>query len=72
MESGPIALVRTGDRIRIDIPARSLSLLVDEADLNHRRAAWVRPRPKIVRGWLGRYASLVTSANQGAVLAQPE
>ena len=71
MEDGPIALVRTGDRIRIDIPARSLELRVDEAELQRRRAAWTRPRPRIVRGWLGRYASLVTSANRGAVLSLP-
>ena len=71
MEDGPIALVRTGDRVRIDIPARRLDMLVDEAELERRRAAWTRPSPKIVRGWLGRYASLVTSANRGAVLAMP-
>ncbi len=71
-EGGPIALVRTGDRIRIDIPARSLNLLVDEAELARRQAAWKKPRPKISKGWLGRYSRLVTSANQGAVLALPE
>jgi len=71
-EGGPIALVQSGDRIRIDIPGRSLHLLVDEAELARRRAAWVRPRPKISHGWLGRYSRLVTSANKGAVLALPE
>ena len=71
-EGGPIALVRTGDRIRIDIPARSMNLLVDPAELERRRAAWVRPKPKISTGWLGRYSRLVTSANRGAVLALPE
>jgi dihydroxy-acid dehydratase len=71
-EGGPMALVQGGDRIRIDIPARSLELLVDEAELERRRAAWIRPRPKISTGWLGRYSRLVTSANKGAVLALPE
>jgi dihydroxy-acid dehydratase len=72
MEGGPLALVQNGDRIRVDIPARSLNVLVDEAELVRRRAAWVKPRPKITKGWLGRYAHLVTSANRGAVLALPE
>ena len=72
MEGGPIALVQTGDRIRIDIPARSMSVLVNEAELARRKVAWVKPRPKITKGWLGRYSHLVTSANRGAVLALPE
>ncbi len=72
MESGPIALLKNGDRIRIDIPARSLNVLVDDAELARRRAAWTKPAPKITKGWLGRYASMVTSANKGAVLKVPE
>ena len=72
MEGGPIGLVRAGDRIRIDIPARRMDLLVDEAELARRQAVWVRPAPKITRGWLGRYAHLVTSASRGAVLVLPE
>ena len=72
MEGGPIALVESGDRIRIDIPARSLNVLLDEAELARRRKAWTKPRPRIATGWLGRYACLVTSANRGAVLALPE
>jgi dihydroxy-acid dehydratase len=71
-EGGPIALVQAGDRIRIDIPARRLDLLVDEAELARRRAAWVRPAPKILTGWLGRYAAMVTSASRGAILVVPE
>ena len=72
MEAGPIALIESGDRVRIDIPARSLDVLLDEAELARRRAAWTKPRPKIDKGWLGRYARLVTSANRGAVLALPD
>ena len=71
MESGPIGLVQDGDRIRIDIPARSMELLVDDGELARRRAAWVKPPLKILKGWLGRYAHLVTSANRGAVLVLP-
>ncbi|MBE0595975.1 MAG: dihydroxy-acid dehydratase, partial [Desulfuromonadales bacterium] len=66
-EGGPIALVEEGDRICLDIPARRLQLLVDDEILAARRARWQRPEPKIKSGWLARYASVVTSANTGAV-----
>jgi len=66
-EGGPIALVKEGDRIRLDIPARTLELLVDEATLAERRATWKAPEPKIKGGWLARYAKVVTSAHTGAV-----
>lgn len=65
---GPIALVKDGDLISIDIPKRSLQLLVSEEELQKRRQAWVQPEPKIKSGYLARYAQLVTSANKGAVL----
>lgn len=68
MESGPIALVKDGDRILVDVPNRRLELLVDEAELARRKAAWKRPEPKVKTGYLSRYARLVTSANTGAVL----
>jgi len=71
-EGGPIALVKNGDRIRIDIPARTLTLVVPEAELAKRKAAWVKPKPKINSGWLGRYCRMVTSASEGAVMANPE
>ena len=66
-EGGPIALVEDGDRILLDIPARKLELLVDEATLAARRAQWQAPQPKIKGGWLARYAKVVTSAHTGAV-----
>jgi dihydroxy-acid dehydratase len=66
-EGGPIALVENGDTIVLDIPNRKLELLVDPALLEERRARWSRPEPKIQRGWLARYAAVVTSANTGAV-----
>ncbi|HYF77403.1 MAG TPA: dihydroxy-acid dehydratase [Symbiobacteriaceae bacterium] len=67
-EGGPIALVQDGDEVEIDIVGRRLSLAVEAAELERRAAAWVRPEPKVQRGWLGRYARMVTSANTGAVL----
>ncbi len=66
-EGGPIALVKEGDRIKIDIPGKTLTLLVDEAELARRREAWQPPEPKIKRGYAGRYSRLVSSGSQGAV-----
>jgi len=66
-EGGPIALVQDGDAILLDIPNRRLELKVDEATLKERRARWSKPEPKIRKGWLARYAAVVTSANTGAV-----
>lgn len=67
-EGGPIALVRDGDPILVDIPARRLELLVDEITLRARKELWHPPDPNIQRGYLARYARMVTSANTGAVL----
>jgi dihydroxy-acid dehydratase len=69
---GPIALVQPGDIIEIDIPARRISLLVSDEELEERKAGWKRPQPKIDYGYLARYASAVTSADTGAVLRKPE
>jgi dihydroxy-acid dehydratase len=69
-ECGPIALIREGDTIRIDIPAKRIELLVPEAELAKRRSRWRRPKPGITTGYLARYATMVTSAAQGAVLAK--
>jgi dihydroxy-acid dehydratase len=66
-ECGPIALVEDGDKIVLDIPSRTLELLVGEETLETRRAAWQPPAPKISKGWLARYAKVVTSAYTGAV-----
>ena len=66
---GPIALVQEGDRIRIDIPANRLELLVDDEELARRRAEWQPREPKVTTGYLARYASLVTDASKGAVLS---
>ena len=66
-EGGPIALVRDGDTIELNIPSRRLDLLVDEKTLEERRANWRAPQPKIKSGWLSRYARVVTSAYTGAI-----
>jgi len=66
-EGGPIALVQEGDRIRIDIPNKTLTLLVEEGELARRRAAWQPPAPKITHGVAARYSRLVSSGSRGAV-----
>ena len=65
---GPIGLVQEGDAIAIDIPNASIMLQVSEEELAARKAAYVQPAPNITTGWLGRYARMVTSADEGAVL----
>ena len=67
VDGGPIGLVRDGDRIRIHIGERKLDLLVDEAELEARRAAFVPLPQRYVRGVLSKYAKLVGSASKGAV-----
>jgi len=64
---GPIGLVREGDIITIDAPARLLQLEVDAAELERRRLAWKTPEPRYTRGVLSKYAKLVSSASRGAV-----
>ncbi|HJQ43380.1 MAG TPA: dihydroxy-acid dehydratase [Jatrophihabitantaceae bacterium] len=64
---GPIALVAEGDRIRLDMAARTLDLLVDPAELERRRAEWKPLPPRFDYGVLGKYAKLVGSAASGAV-----
>ena len=65
---GSIALVEEGDMIAVDIPAGSLSLLVEEAELERRRAVWKAPAPRVSKGYLARYARMVSSASRGAVV----
>jgi dihydroxy-acid dehydratase len=64
---GPIAFVREGDEIVIDAANRRLELVVDEAELDRRRAAWLPPAPRYEAGALAKYARLVGSASKGAV-----
>ena len=65
---GPIALVKEGDMISIDINAYKITLEVSDEELAERRREWVCPEPKVKTGYLARYAKLVSSADKGAVL----
>jgi dihydroxy-acid dehydratase len=65
---GPIALLRNGDIIDIDIPGGVLSVRLSPQELEERRAAWSPPAPKITSSYLARYARMATSADTGAVL----
>ena len=65
-EGGPIALVRDGDLIRVDIAARSLELLVEPEELETRKAEWVPLPPRYTRGVLAKFTKLVHSASEGA------
>jgi dihydroxy-acid dehydratase len=62
---GPLAFVRDGDLIRLDVPNRRLDLLVDEAEMEHRRAGWSPPPPRYARGWTRLYIDNVTQADEG-------
>lgn len=65
---GPIALVEEGDTIEIDINANTINLLISDEEMAKRKAEWKPRQPKITTGYLARYAKLVTSGAQGAVL----
>jgi dihydroxy-acid dehydratase len=67
-EGGPIALLKDGDRMRIDIPGRKLDLLVSEEELRKRRSQWTPPRPKREKGFMALYSKIVSSAHEGAYL----
>lgn len=67
VDAGPIAFVRDGDLIRVDIAARTLDLLVDDAELDSRREGWEPLPPRYTRGVLAKYSRLVRSAAEGAV-----
>jgi dihydroxy-acid dehydratase len=67
-EGGPIALLKDGDRMRIDIPGRKLDLLVSEEELRKRRSQWTPPRPKREKGFMALYSRIVSSAHEGAYL----
>ncbi len=67
VDAGPIAYVRDDDRIRIDVHAKALDLLVDEAELANRRQGWVPNPPRYTSGVLAKYARLVGGADHGAI-----
>jgi dihydroxyacid dehydratase/phosphogluconate dehydratase len=62
---GPLAFVRNGDPIRLDVAARRLDLLVDEAELERRRADWTPPAPRYARGWTRLHLDHVRQADEG-------
>jgi len=68
MEGGPIAAVMNGDRILIDIARRKLQLLLPDAEIRQRLDRWKKPAPKIRHGYLSRYARMVSSAGEGAIM----
>ena len=65
---GPIALIEEGDIIAIDIPANTINVKVSDDELAERREKWTPREPKVKTGYLARYASMVTSADKGAIL----
>ncbi len=67
MEQGPIAIVKDGDKILIDIPNRKLNLNISKQEMKKRLSRLSLPKPKVTSGYLSRYAKLVSSANTGAV-----
>ena len=68
MEGGPIAVVKNGDKIRIDIPKRKIEVVISDQEIKDRMSSWKRPQPKIKKGYLSRYAKLVSSAASGAIM----
>ena len=67
VDGGPIAFVRDGDRIRLDVSNGTLELLVDEAELADRQRGWEPLPPRYTRGVLAKYSKLVQSASEGAI-----
>ncbi|BAB06781.1 dihydroxy-acid dehydratase [Halalkalibacterium halodurans] len=67
-EGGPIAFIENGDKIRIDLPNRTIEWLVSDEEIAKRQEGWTEPEPKVKKGYLARYSKLVTSANTGGVM----
>jgi dihydroxy-acid dehydratase len=65
---GPIALVEEGDEVELDIPGKRMMLHVSEEELARRREEWEPPEPRVTTGYLARYATMVSSASDGAIL----
>jgi len=68
MEGGVIAILKDGDRIKIDIPNRKIDVLLSDKEIKDRLSKWKPPKPKITTGYLSRYARMVSSAASGAVM----
>ncbi|HDP16461.1 MAG TPA: dihydroxy-acid dehydratase, partial [Candidatus Omnitrophica bacterium] len=67
-KGGPIAIIKNNDRISIDIRKRRINLEVSDWEIKKRLKKWKHPEPKVKKGWLSRYAKLVSSASKGAIL----
>jgi dihydroxy-acid dehydratase len=68
MEGGAIAVVKDGDGISIDIPKKRITLKIPDKEIERRLSRWRRPRPKISKGYMARYARVVSSGGEGAVV----
>ena len=66
---GPIALVKEGDIIKIDIPGMKLDFEISDEELEKRRNEWKPRQPRVTTGYLARYEKMVTSGNRGAILS---
>lgn len=68
MQGGPIAIIQEGDLISIDIPGKNITLKVSEEEIQNRLSKWSPPKPKITHGYMARYARMVSSASDGAIV----
>jgi len=71
-EGGPVAFVKSGDKIEIDLVKKTIDIHVSKAEMDKRKKAWKQPQPKIREGYMARYAKMVTSAASGAVFKDSE
>ncbi|HEX8804690.1 MAG TPA: dihydroxy-acid dehydratase, partial [Acidimicrobiales bacterium] len=67
VEGGPIALVRDGDRIVIDVAAKTIDVQVDDLEMRRRKGEWKLPEPRYTSGVLAKYARLASGAERGAI-----
>ncbi|MCP4683524.1 MAG: dihydroxy-acid dehydratase, partial [Desulfobacterales bacterium] len=67
MQKGPIAIIEEGDLIEINIPDKKITLKLTDQEIEDRLSTWTAPEPKITKGYMARYARMVSSANKGAV-----
>jgi dihydroxy-acid dehydratase len=68
MQGGPIAIIQEGDLISIDIPGKNITLKVSEKEIQNRLSKWSPPEPNITHGYMARYARMVSSASEGAIV----
>lgn len=68
-EGGPLAIVKNGDKITIDIKNNTLTLHVSDEEISERMTHWVRPKPKFTKGYLGIYSKIAASADKGAIFS---